>query len=169
MTISIKNFIVSTSLIFVLGILFTIVVSSCGMLNSEENLSIEIKTDKSIYVISEDDSVAVTIKNTSNKTIFYSTCFEKRIEIFENDIQVDTINFPVCECICATELRPGEIIPLNRSSIQISNIHDHNQFQEGENIDYRIKYALFKDKAWGDKPLPKNERRSNKFKLVLAE
>jgi len=166
MSISCKNSIVSVPLVFITGVLFIIVIPACGILNSEENLSLEITTDKSTYVLSEDDLVAVTIKNTSNKTVFYSTCFERRVEILENDIQIDTIHFPVCECICTAELKPGEEMPIDHSSVQISTIQNHNQFQEGENIHYRIKYALFEDKAWGDKPLPKEERRSNQFKLV---
>jgi len=156
-------------IILIAGAFLTIVVSACGILNSEESISIEIMTDKDIYVITEDDSVFVSIKNTSSKTVYYSTCFEKRIEILENDVQIDTIHFPVCECICAAELEPGKEIPLNRSSHNISNIHQHSQFQTGENISYRIKYALFEDKAWGEKPLPTNLRRSNQFKLLLPE
>ncbi|MEX2411648.1 MAG: hypothetical protein WD607_09840 [Candidatus Paceibacterota bacterium] len=166
---SINIFPTSRPSVLIAGIFLTLIVTACGILNSEESFSLEIKTDKNIYVITEDDSVFVTIKNTSNKTVFYSTCFEKRIEILESDVLIDTIHFPVCECICAAELKPGEEMPLNRSSHNLSNIDQHNQFREGENISYRMKYALFEDKAWGEKPLPKNERRSNQFKLLLPE
>lgn len=166
---SINNFISQNYFILIAVCLLTILISSCGLLNSDEAASLEINTDQSVYVLTEDDSVFVTIKNNSNTAIFYSTCFEKQIEILEDDKHIDTIHFPVCECICAAELKQGEEIPLSLSSLNISNFDEHNQFQDGENITYRIKYALFEDKAWGEKPLSSNERRSNQFKLLLPE
>lgn len=76
MTESIINFSKLKPLVLVAASFLMTVFSACGILNSEESFSMEIETDKDIYVISEDDFAIVTIKNTSDKTVFYSTCLK---------------------------------------------------------------------------------------------
>lgn len=150
-------------------VLSTIIATACGIFNSETNSSLEIKTDKNSYVVTQDEFISVTIKNTSEKTVYYSTCFEKRLEILDDNVKIDAIPFPVCECICAASLNPGESIPADVGRLNISNIHEDEKFQEGNNISYRLVYTLHEDEAWGDKPLPEKDRTSNQFRLLLPE
>lgn len=150
-------------------LMMVISIASCGILNSEEKPSLNIETEKDIYLLNEDEFIAVTIENTSGKTVYYSTCLARELEVLENGSHVDTIQFGVCYCLCPAELQPGDKVAADVSKMPIQYIKESEQLRGEESITYRLKYSLHKDKAWGDKPLPDFELRSNEFSLISPE
>lgn len=137
-------------------------------LNSQN--PIEIKTDKNQYNLKENDSVKVIITNTSSETIYYSTCFEKTIEIIKKDKILKTIGTPVCYCLCPAELKSGESIPVQISSLTIDNFKSQiKNMLLDESVSYRIRYSLYYDEAFGDEPVPEKFSRSNTFIVTGIE
>lgn len=123
-----------------------------------------IKTDKTQYHFSEDDSVKVSITNQSSETIFYSTCFGKTIEVLHKDKVIETLGTPVCYCLCPAELKPGESIPVRLSSLSTEYFnHQKQNLLSDESLTFRIRYSFYYDEAFGDEPFPENYSRTNKF------
>lgn len=145
-------------------------ISGCGILSSDGNPSLKIETEQNTYDLPEDEYINVEILNTSNQTIYYSTCLVIELEILDAGELVDTIPFGVCECICPAILKPGEQVDPDVSRVFIGTLNDKSdQILAKESVTYRLKDAFYKDKAWGDKLLPDNELRSNEFNLSLPD
>ncbi len=170
MSISIKNVSASTPLTLIAGFLLILIAPACGILSSEGSASLKIVTEQDSYDLNKDEFIRVEIVNTSDQTIYYSTCLAKELEIFDAGEFVDTIPFGVCYCLCAATLEPGEQVDPDVSRVFIGTLKDRSdQLLLKESVTYRLKYAFYEDKAWGDKLLPGNELRSNEFKLILPD
>lgn len=155
--------------IFVLGIL-CLCSASCDLLSSDNSIPIHIETNKKHYNLKTDDSVEVTITNKSKQTIHYSTCLSKTIEVVKKNKIVQTSGLPVCYCLCPAELKPGESMPVHNSSISVKSFQFHNNYREStEPVEYRIKYSLFFDEAFGDAPVPPEYSRSNTFTITRVD
>lgn len=147
---------------------------SCGYLGCNNPLSlnsqnpIEIKTEKNRYHVSEDDSVKVTITNTSSETIYYSTCFAKTIEVIKEGKVIQTSGTPVCYCLCPAELKPGQTVPHHLSSFSTEALQTHLPEHDSgaDPFAYRIKYSFYFDEAFGDEPVPEKFSRSNTFRIT---
>ena len=144
--------------------------AACRILSSDKSPSLNIKTNKGLYNLDEDEYISVEIENTSDQTIYYSTCLVRELEIVDAGELIDTIPFGVCYCLCPARLEPGEKISPDVSKVLIAILKDKSdQLISGESISYRLMYSYYEDKAWGDKLLPVNELRSNEFDLILPE
>ena len=158
------------SLLILALILMISSMGACGILSSDESPSLNIKTDKDLYSLDEDEYIGVEIENTSDQTIYYSTCLARELEIIDAGELIDTISFGVCYCLCPAKLEPGEKVSSDVSKVLIAILKDKSdQLMSSESISYRLKYSFYEDKAWGDKLLPVNELRSNEFDLILPE
>lgn len=159
-----------SALQFIIVLLVISSVSGCGILSSDERPSLNIETEQDTYDLSKDEYISVEIINTSDQTIYYSTCLAIELEIIDSGILVDTISFGVCNCICAATLEPGERVDPVVSAAFIRPLKDRSDLLLfRESVTYRLKYAFYEDKASGDKLLPVNERRSNEFNLILSD
>ncbi|MDX1642347.1 MAG: hypothetical protein R3220_11650 [Balneolaceae bacterium] len=158
-------------IILSLFVLMWMCLSSCNdPLAPFSQIPISIKTDKRQYNLNEDDTIKVTITNNSSQRIFYSTCFDKTIEIIKDDNIIKRIGIPVCRCICSAELKPSESIPINISSLSEKIFkYQEDNFLVDESVMYQIRYSLYYDKAFGDEPIPKELSRSNTFLLSGIE
>lgn len=135
-------------------------------LTPQSQFPISIKTDKNQYHLNQDDFVRVTITNKSSETIFYSTCFEKTIEVMKGNKLLKNAGAPVCYCLCPAELKPGESIPENISSLSTETLKARvGDVLSDESVTYRIRYSLYYDGAFGDEPIPEKFSRSNTFTL----
>lgn len=153
-------------------LLISICLSGCNnplSLNSQN--PIEINTDKNQYHVSEDDSVRVRITNTSSETIFYSTCFEKTIEVIKEDKIIKTSGTPVCYCLCPAELKPGQTVPHHLSNFSTETLQTHLPENDSgvDSFSYRIRYSFYFDEAFSDEPVPEKFSRSNRFIITGFE
>jgi hypothetical protein len=86
--------------------------SACGLFSDEGSLfsdegGLELRTDKSSYPTGS--PIAIKVTNNSSDVIYYSTCVPPTLEELSDGEVVDRVGLgPVCECICTTELRPGQ-------------------------------------------------------------
>ncbi len=156
--------------IMISGLFMIAALSACGILSSDERPSLNIETDREVYDINKDEQIVVTIENTSEVTIHYSTCLAKELEILDVGQLIDTLSFGVCYCLCPATLEPGEKVSHNISDISmgiLQNKSDHLRLNDS--LSYRLKYWFFEDEAWGDKQLPNMENRSNEFDLIVSD
>lgn len=152
-----------------IAVLPLICFTGCDLLRSNNTPYIQIQTEKNHYNVKEDESVEVTIVNKSLRVLHYSTCMSKILEIVDKDNSViETHGFPVCHCICAAELKPGETIPSQISSVALRHYFASSSLATGP-VSYRIRYDLYLDNAFGDHPVPAKNSRSNTFTLTGLE
>ncbi len=153
-----------------LFVFIIISIGGCGILNSNENPSLEISTEQNTYDLNNDEYISVDILNTSDQTIYYSTCLAKELEIIESGKLVGSIPFGVCYCYCSATLKPGEQVEPNVSKAFIPILKERSeQLMLNETVTYRLKYEFYEDETYGDKLLPENELRSNEFTIVLPD
>tara|TARA_R100001143_G_scaffold63409_1_gene70269 strand:- start:228 stop:734 length:507 start_codon:yes stop_codon:yes gene_type:complete len=151
-------------------ILIIISISGCGILSSDGNPSLKITTEHDTYDLSEDEYISVEIVNTSDQSIYYSTCLAKELEIIDSGELVESIPFGVCYCYCSSRLEPGEKVEPNVSKAFIANLKENpDQLMLNENVSYRLKYEFYDDETFGDELLPDNQLRSNEFNLILSD
>lgn len=151
-------------------LVLSILAGGCELFGSDAPPALSIETDRTTYDLAEDDTIQVTIRNTSDRVIHYSTCLETTLEILEDGRVVDTVGFPVCLCICPAQLAPGERVDPGLSSVRTDTIVEwSDSLRTGPAVSYRLVYAFHWDEALGDEPLPRQERRSNPFNLQLPE
>jgi len=155
------TFLVISVLIFAAG---------CDLLSSEPegSQSLHIQTDKEIYSLSDDEFIEVNITNRSFRTFHYSTCFGKTVEVLRDEKVKNSINLPICYCICPAELKPGRQIDNEISRISISEIRRFaDTLHVDQSISYRIRYQIYSDKVVFTNHTPPPELpRSNEFKLT---
>lgn len=136
-------------------------------LTPQSQFPISIKTDKNHYNLNEDDSVKVIVTNKSSEAIYYSTCFEKTIEMMKGNKVIKKFGTPVCYCLCPAELKPGESIPEQISSLSIKNFKSQAEnLVSDKSLEYRIQFSFYFDEAFGDDPIPREYSRSNTFKIT---
>lgn len=158
MTIKITTFIL---------LLLVCVFTGCDLLSSDNQTPIHIKTDKNQYSLAKDDSIQVTIINTSFKTIHYTTCYPKSVEMLRENVIVKKFGFPICYCICPAELKPGEKMPTNISGVALKQRFLNSD--SDEDVSYRIRYFFYFDEAFGDDPVSPEYSRSNTFSITGIE
>lgn len=91
-------------LVAVVLVAFVFVQSGCGLF--EEDTVIDISTDRSSYA--EGSTIHITAKNVSRDVLYYNSCMPTTLEEL-NDGKVAKQTFlPTCDCLCITQLRPGE-------------------------------------------------------------
>jgi hypothetical protein len=151
-------------------VLILIFLAGCGILGSNGSPSLKIETDLEVYDLNDTEFINVDIVNTSEQTIYYSTCLARELEILNNGELVDTVPFGVCYCICSATLEPGEQVAPYISKTSTYMIKERSdQLQSKGSVTYRLKYSFYEDKAWGEKLLPQNELQSNEFTLIFPE
>jgi len=155
----------SALLVVVIAVLFA---GGCGLFGSGEAPSLRIETDRNLYHLARDSTIEVDIQNTSGKTIYYSTCLAMSLEVWEDGRVVDTIGLPVCYCSCPAKLEPGAKVASSVSRAFIEAIaQESDRLRDSHAASYRLRYAFWRDEAWGDELLPRQELRSNRFALQL--
>lgn len=147
---------------------FVPAVSGCSLFGSEKPpFSLRVETDRDTYHLARDSTIEVSIKNTSQETIYYNTCLSKMLEVMEDGRVVDTIGLPVCFANRPAQLGPGEEVASTVSQVHIASIaRVSDRLHAGSATSYRIAYAFYQDEAW-DELLPQEKRMSNRFALQL--
>ncbi len=143
--------------------------TGCNLISSDSDdyapVPIKIQTDKAHYNLKDDESVEVTITNRSSRTLYYSTCLPKAVEMISGKKITQTIGLPVCYCLCPAELKPGEMMPVHISTISLQQRFVDDVPPE-KSVSYRIRYSFHLDETFGDKPVAPKYSRSNKFTLT---
>ena len=133
-------------------------------LHTGEFLSIQ--TDKLEYNIHKDEIIKVIIKNNSDNSLHYNTCFPKILEVLNYDGEIiATKGFPVCYCLCLTTLEPGETVPEQITQLDIKTLtYSHPSLKEYRDVLFRLRFEFSLDRQWNN-PLPPSFTRSNPFML----
>jgi len=92
-------------LVAVVLVAFMVVQSGCGLFG--EDTVIDITTDRSLYP--QGSTIHVTAKNVSNDVLYYNSCMPTALEELSNGKVARQTFLPNCECLCTTELKPGEV------------------------------------------------------------
>lgn len=147
-----------------------LIAGGCDLLGSEASSpSLSIETEREAYDLARDTTINVEIQNTSDQTLYYSTCLATSLEVLEEGRVVDTIGLGACHCLCPAELQPGEKVAPGVSRVFTQAfLRASERLREGSSISYRLAYgAFYRDEARDGEPLPRRERQSNEFVLRL--
>jgi hypothetical protein len=151
----------------VLAIAIIAALAGCGLIGSEDSpRPLQIETDRGSYDLSRDSIIQVDIRNTSDETIYYSTCMGPLLEVIDDGRVVDTIGLPTCACLSPAEVKSNEMVPSSVSEVSIQAIvQEYEPPQTTNSLSYRLVFAhFFHGKAWGE-TLPLKQRRSTQFTL----
>jgi hypothetical protein len=151
----------------VLAIAIFAALAGCGLIGSEDSPNpLQIETDRGSYDLSRDSMIQVDIRNTSDETIYYSTCMGPSLEVIGDGRVIDTISLPTCFCLCPAEVKSNEMVPSSVSEVSIQAIvQEYEPPQTTKPLSYRLVFAhFFQGKAWGE-TLPLKQRRSTQFTL----
>ena len=127
--------------------------AGCGLIGSEDApRPLQIETDRGSYDLSRDSIIQVDIRNTSDETIYYSTCMGPLLEVIDDGRVVDTIGLLTCACLCPTEVKSNEMVPSSVSEVSIQAIvQEYELPQTTKPLSYRLVFAhFFQGKAWGE-------------------
>ena len=133
-----------------------LVLSGCDLFGGDSDF--EIKTDKNTYTAG--DELVVSAKNNTSDVIHYSTCMPTSLQELADDKVVESIGFPICQCICSAELAPGETYEWTVGTQWLWQNQGPSQPKIGPK--YQFRFAFYKDKAM-KKSLNPTELTSNTF------
>lgn len=147
-----------------------LIAGGCDLFGSEASSpSLSIETEREAYDLARDTTIKVEIQNTSDQTLYYSTCLATVLEVLEEGRVVDTIGLGACHCLCPAEVQPGEKVAPGVSRVFTQAfLRASERLREGPSVSYRLAYgAFYRDEAQDVEPLPRRERQSNEFTLRL--
>ena len=91
-------------LIVTIAVLGLVSLAGCGLLSEDKTL--EISTDHTVYP--RGTTISITAKNVSSDVIYYNSCMLTVLEELSDGRVSKRTSLPQCDCLCVTELRPGE-------------------------------------------------------------
>lgn len=141
--------------------LLIVTLPSCSIFGSDEP-ALRLRTDHVSYDLNTADVITVTAENQSSSVIYYNTCMQTGLQELDGSRVVASMGFPLCECICLAELRPGEEWSHSVSVAWIKQNMDRFELRE-ENT-FRLRLAFYRDKRM-KVLLDENVLYSNRFVL----
>ena len=138
-----------------------ILISGCELLISDDP-SLSLKTDRAEYELTTADTIRVEVKNISSSSVYFSTCMPALLEERRGREIIATLPFPVCYCLCTTELEFGETWSYSVPIAWIEMNRDRFSFKE-DNV-YRFQLAFYEDRSMKT-PLSKQSLYTSDFIL----
>ena len=118
--------------------------AGCALFDADAP-AVRLQTDQAAYDLSAAKSITITARNPSTAVVYFSTCMPIALEALEKKQVVATLGFPACECICLTQLDPGETW---RHTVSIDWIAQHgDRLPLHRDARYRLRLAFFEDEA----------------------
>lgn len=147
-----------------------ILLAGCDLYNVDttttSNRYLSIETDKEVYQLDETDFIEATITNTSIRTIHYNGCLPITMEVLGDSGEIiDTIGFPVCECLCLATLEPGEKLNPDITNVPINFPLIREKLDEHLNRTFRIRFEFSLDSNW-EQMLPHSLSRTPPFVIT---
>ena len=142
----------------------------CAALPTESaaQAPLSFRTDQEHYDLQEDETIVVTVTNTSRRILFYNTCMTKEVHELIQDTVVAQIGFPVCRAFNIKALHPSESIVLRVSLVQIEKLQEQLHFEEDSR--FRVLFRSFYWHTNYDAPDVRMDEallKTNAFEIVL--
>jgi hypothetical protein len=115
----------------------------CSLLFSD-GPALRLETDRERYELATSETIVVEVRNVSSAVIYFNRCMPTALEEIDDGRVAATLGFPMCLCLCRSELEPDESWTHGVSVGWIERHRDRLTLKR-EN-QYRLRLAFFEDK-----------------------